>query len=337
MKVLIVKIAAVGDVVMALPMLHELYKIDSKVEITWVCGRTVAPLLRATGKIRELVVVDERPLLNGTLLEKFRSVASVWMKLLGQRFDLILTGHADPRYRLLSMACRGDVRRAFASIAAKAVPTRNRYMGDEYAQLAAGHPVPHVRMDGLIKLEAPDVSDLGRVLDAAPGLLVALAPGGAANVMRSDPLRRWPVQSYARLASYLIEEGVNIVLTGAKSDEWIREAFEGLPIIDVVGKTSLLDLVALYAACSLVITHDSGPMHLAFLAGTPTLCLFGPTTPAQRVPESGKNVVIWGGEGLRCRPCYDGKNYAPCASNECLQSITAEQAFEMSLRMLHDH
>src|SRR5262249_12730405 len=109
------------------------------------------------------------------------------------------------------------------------------------------------------------------------------------------------------------------------SDQWALPAFQGLPIVDLVGKTDLIQLVALFNQCDLVVSHDCGPMHLATLAGTRVVALFGPTDPHWLVElDRTKTRVLWGGEELACRPCYDGRNFADCANNLCMKSISVE-------------
>jgi heptosyltransferase-2 len=107
-----------------------------------------------------------------------------------------------------------------------------------------------------------------------------------------------------------------------------------MKIIDLVGKTSLLELIALYGACQLVITHDSGPMHMATLAAVPVLALFGPTNPIEKVPSEMPVRVLWGGCNLACRPCYDGKEYANCRDNACMKDITVEAVHQAACHML---
>ncbi|MGH7838029.1 MAG: glycosyltransferase family 9 protein, partial [Candidatus Binataceae bacterium] len=96
-------------------------------------------------------------------------------------------------------------------------------------------------------------------------------------------------------------------------------------VLDLVGQTSLLDLLAIYGVSDGVITHDSGPLHLAILARAPTVALFGPTLPNHFVPKGMPVTVLWGGDDLACRPCFDGKAYAPCRDNRCIKQISVAQ------------
>src|SRR5262249_38599606 len=141
--------------------------------------------------------------------------------------------------------------------------------------------------------------------------LIILAPGGARNSLVESPLRRWPLDSYRLLASELIMRGFGVVITGGPTDDWVSVAFKSLPILDLIGKTSLTDLLSIFAVSDAIITHDSGPLHVASLCGTPTIALFGPTIPMEKVSSNSNLHVLWGGQDLPCRPCYDGKLYAP--------------------------
>jgi heptosyltransferase-2 len=160
-----------------------------------------------------------------------------------------------------------------------------------------------------------------RIGDSTIHRLVALAPGGARNPARDNPLRRWPLERYAVLAELLAAKGRRVLLTGGTDDAWVRSAFAGVPVIDLIGSTTLPGLFALYSRCAAVVTHDSGPMHLARLAAAPVVGLFGPTLPAMFLRESADAIVLWPGAALACAPCYDGIEFAACADNRCMQLI----------------
>ncbi len=331
LKILIVKIGAVGDTVMALSMLEAIDRKWPGAHVTWVCGEAVAPLVKAPGRVNEVVVLNDRKLLRGGVGGALSVLVPLWFKLLGRKFDLVLSGHSDPRYGLLSATVMAYERRSFGK--GRGGPVPGRYHGDEYVRLVTDEDGPEAFKARIPSFKFEPAPALQNVLSAG-GNFVALAPGGAKNILRDDALRRWPLENYVRLAELLVKNGNKVLLTGGPGDEWVREAFQKTPFIDLIGKTSLMDLVALYGKCALVVTHDSGPLHLAMLAGAPVLALFGPTDPVEKVPANGKNLVLWGGEELACRPCYDGKNYAACSNNLCLKSVTVEKVHQEALRLL---
>ena len=213
------------------------------------------------------------------------------------------------------------------------MPLPGRYQGDEYVRLVTGLDGPSAPV-AAIPLLRPSLRPALEEKLEKNGKVVALAPGGARNILRDDALRRWPVENYALLAGKFLKEGYQVLLTGSHQDDWVRVPFEKLAVTDLVGQTSLTDLMALFGRCRLVVTHDSGPLHLAVASGTPTIALFGPTNPGEKIPSSGKTKVLWGGEHLACRPCYDGRNYWDCHDNQCLKSLGVDRVFREALETI---
>ena len=111
---------------------------------------------------------------------------------------------------------------------------------------------------------------------------------------------------------------------GAPEDAWVRTHFEGIAVTDCIGAFSLPEVISACDGCDAVITHDTGPLHLAGLSETCLVGIFGPTDPSTRVPRRPDAVGIWGGQGFACRPCYDGRNFAPCQFNGCMHQVTPE-------------
>ncbi len=142
-------------------------------------------------------------------------------------------------------------------------------------------------------------------------------------MLRDDALRRWPIENYAYLIKELSQRGIPVVVTGSESDAWVLPHFEGLEFDNLIGKTGVLDLVAFYRYCRLLIAHDSGPLHLARLSPCKVIALFGPTNPREMIGDT--RDVLWGGKNLGCSPCYDGKTYASCQNNLCMKRISPQE------------
>ncbi len=327
MKILIVKIAAIGDVVMTLPLLTHIRSRHPKCHITWVCGSKVKPLLEATKMIDQLHVVDEQTLLGGSFRYKILALFKIWRLLLGKKFDLCLTAHPDPRYQWISFPIRCKDRRSLNRIQGRVNPVPGRYHSVEYMRLFTNEEGPDEVPIVFPKIPTSPSKKLSKPM-------VAIAPGGAKNVLADDALRRWPIASYASLMRSLAGENVQLVLTGNETDHWVKEHLKDIPVIDLIGKLNLLELVALLRECQLLITHDSGPLHLAKLADCPSVAIFGPTNPFEKVGPGEKIKVLWGGEHLACRPCYDGKTYAPCKKNSCMLSVTPDLVLKEALQLL---
>lgn len=318
-SLLIVKIGAIGDVVMSLPMLRKIREDQPQAKITWICGSQVASLLAATQLVDELISIDETVLLKGSRPVQILSLLSIWKKLHFRFFDLVLTLHADPRYRFIAKGCRTQEHRFYDRKGPRLFPVFGRYQAEEALRLYTQESDARPYQAQFPPLQLPAFS-LPESLQKGP--FIVFAPGGAKNVLADDAVRRWPIESYAILMKSLSEKGFSIVVTGGESDQWVRPFLSDIAYTDLMGSLSLLQLVALLEKASLLITHDSGPMHLAKLTSCPVIALFGPTTPAERIGKGENITAFWGGEHLACRPCYDGKTYAACTQNVCLQSLS---------------
>ena len=156
---------------------------------------------------------------------------------------------------------------------------------------------------------------------------IALVPGGARNQLRDDPQRRWPAEAYVALAAMLLDRGYEVVLSGGPDDAWVAPQFAGLPVDNRIGQWVIPQTLAFYQSCDCVVTHDTGPLHLAGLAQCGLVGLFGPTAPSKFLPRRNRVIGIWGGERLPCRPCYDGNGYANCHWNGCMISIPPQRVF----------
>lgn len=321
MRILFVKLGAIGDALMARGLPAEAKRRYPAARFTWLAGRSVAPLVRLFPGVDELLEADDAALLAGPPAARARALLQALALTAGRRYDLVLTGHADRRYRLLAALSWAGRRRAFGP----GFPRPGRYHGHEYLRLLEGRELPG-GAPAFSPLAAPP---LGAELDAelaaaGPGLL--LFPGGARNLLRDDALRRWPLEHYARLGRLALERGLRVWLGGSASDAWVRPAFAGLPHLDLIGRLSLPQSLALCARASAVVAHDSGPLHLAQAAGARALGLFGPTAPSEKLDPASRASALWGGAGLACRPCYDGRAYPACPANACLASLSPEAA-----------
>jgi heptosyltransferase-2 len=135
------------------------------------------------------------------------------------------------------------------------------------------------------------------------------------------------------VAEELRRAGHLVTLVGDASDTWVRSHFAGVDVQDEIGAHGLAGTLAIMSTADLVITHDTGPLHMAQLVRAPLLALFGPTMPSQFVGDNAAGV-LWGGTHLACRPCYDGREFATCSNNLCMQDISVAAVVNRALAML---
>ncbi len=148
--------------------------------------------------------------------------------------------------------------------------------------------------------------------------------------------RRWPEEYFIELIDTLVgDEGLQTVLIGAPDEaSFVGSLHKRLSDPDktsnLAGKLSLAELVGLLKSADLLVTNDSGPLHLADLLGTRTVSFFGPETPILYGPRGDRHTVLY--KGINCSPCisiYNAKTVRCLRGKpECLSRITVNEALE---------
>ena len=146
------------------------------------------------------------------------------------------------------------------------------------------------------------------------------------------------------MARALAGDGLRVVVMGAPDERDITgRVCDGAPgAIDAGGATDLPGLAALLSVCQLVVTNDTGPMHLAGAVGTPTVTLWGPSDPAEVCPVGARDVRVTGA-ALPCKPCFKNEcprsgsgTLLPDAHEECMRLITEEEVLAAARGVLED-
>ena len=137
--------------------------------------------------------------------------------------------------------------------------------------------------------------------------------------------KNWLKEGYIQLVQHLLAyDTFRVALIGdasqrATADE-ISEKVKTKTLINLVGKTSLIELTAILKCSTAVVGPDSGPGHLAAAMGTPYISLFGPTSPLRTAPYGFENLVVQ--VQLDCIPCY--KKHCPEGTDQCMRTISIE-------------
>ncbi len=164
------------------------------------------------------------------------------------------------------------------------------------------------------------------------------------NANASDllPLRRWPTESYEKLAHRLLDEipGVFVAFTGAPAEaeaaEKVVATIAHPRCFSLAGATTLRELLVLFSLSDVLVTNDSGPAHFASLTSVRVVTLFGPETPVLFAARTSRNKVIT--SHLPCSPCVNAFNnrQTACRDNQCMKTIQVGQVFEAISEGLSD-
>jgi lipopolysaccharide heptosyltransferase II len=162
--------------------------------------------------------------------------------------------------------------------------------------------------------------------------LIALNPG------TSNPIKCWSTEQFAQLADRLISDlGMHVVIVGAPGETHLADAIESAmheKPLKLAGKTSLLQLGAVLKRCQLLVSGDTGTLHMATAVGCRVVGLFGAVDPKRTGPVGMGHRVIQA-KGVACVPCRDRK----CTNSrylECMEKITVHEVFDAVGEMLRE-
>ena len=323
-RILLIKPSSLGDIVHTLPVVAALKQHWPAAHLTWCVKRQWAEVVERVEGVDRVWPIDF------TVRGWTGSVPA----LRRQRFDLVLDLQGLLRSAALAWPTGCPTRVGFANgregspwfySRRVAVPTPEMHAVDRYLlMVAALGAAVQGRPQFRFRLPSQDYLAVGEVL-RRKGVNVD-APWVAMNVSARWPTKRWPVESFAAVAAQLSREGVGpIVVIGGPDERRESEQVKRLadcPMIDLTGETTLGLLPALLSKASLLITNDSGPMHVAAAVGTPVVSLFGPTSALRTGPYGEGHAVLT--HEIPCRPCFS-RVCRNVAQMECLQRITPAQ------------
>ena len=340
MNILIVKLSAIGDVIHTLPALNAFRNYYPDANITWLVEEDAASLVIGHKALDRVIVSKRKRWLRALrslfLLSTIKDVYGFIKVLRDTRYDMILDFQALLKSGILIALARGQRKIGFGK--------GLEHM--EHSYMFLNERIPAVDMEihaltrGMVLLNAigiptkeieyklPVSNDDCEKVDE---LMKRHDINGVKFLIAINPVAKWesklwPKERFARLADMIIDEyDARIIFTGGSEDRHIIQdimsAMKGRAL-NLAGHTTLKMLAALYEKTVLVISTDTGPMHLAAAMETPVVAIFGPTAPWRTGPYgSGHRVVRADPE---CSPCFKRQ----CETMDCMHQISVDQVFD---------
>jgi heptosyltransferase-2 len=195
-------------------------------------------------------------------------------------------------------------------------------MVERFAQLAevADGEIPRPLLNPKLNVSEAQLSESLNKLNLTLNQPVAVFCPGA----EYGPAKRWPVEYFAELAQRLHSEGYAVWLIGSNKDREQAEqivALSNAECLNLCGHTGLSDAISLLSIAQLVVSNDSGLMHLSAALDRPMLALFGSSSPKFTPPLSGNAQVIQ--HNIECSPCF--KRECPLGHFDCMNGIGPQQ------------
>lgn len=318
-----VKPSSLGDIVHALPVLDALNRTFPQAKIDWVVAKGFEALLDHHPMINRLWIIHKDRWKNlRALSQTAAEIRSLFQALRMERFDLVLDLQGLLRSGLITNATKAPVRVGFAEAreGSRLFYThtvkggRDIHAVDRYLKIASAigcDTAPVVFPLPLLK----DTDAVSRI-KAESDVYAILVPGARWAT------KRWPAERFAALAAAL---PVRSIVIGSRADAetgLLIERHSQGKARSLAGETTLPELISLTRGARLVVTNDSGPMHIAAALGIPTIALFGPTNPVRTGPYGSSSLVLT--PDLPCAPCYK----KTCPSPQCLEGIGVDRVLE---------
>ena len=327
-RILVVGPAWVGDMVMAQSLFITLKQQDPSCIIDVVAPAWSVPLLQRMPEVNEAI---ELPVTHKQLklLTRYR----LGKKLRANKYDRAIvtprsfksalvpffaravqrTGYrGEMRYGLLN-----DIRPLDKSALTQTVQRQVALALPAKSHLPPATPYPILKIDK--ENQQRLVEKLSLKTDKP---VIGLMPGA-----EYGPAKQWPVEYYAELAKKLVANGKYVWVFGSEKEVPIGQtiARTNNGILNLCGKTTLVDVVDLIALSETVVSNDSGLMHVACATGRDVIAIYGSTDPTYTPPLSDNVQILY--KGLSCSPCF--KRECPLGHTNCLIEITDDLVIEL--------
>ena len=303
-RILVVAPNWIGDALMAQPLLVELKKSGATLHV--LAPDWVAPVARRMPEVDDVIAV---PFRHGAA--DLRSRWRLARALAKRGYDRAIVLPNSWKSALVPFLAgiprrAGYVGEMRYGLLNSTLPNSKLPMPVHYARLAGGEPAQPLPQPHL-EVSETEIADTRRRFGIEERYAV-LCPGA-----EYGPAKRWPY--FGELARRI---GMPVVILGSAND---RAAAAGIPGKDLAGRTTLDEAIVLIAGAAVVVSNDSGLMHVAAALRRPQVALFGSSSPEHTPPASDKARVVW--LHVECSPCFARE--CPLGHFRCMKEMTVER------------
>ena len=287
----LLRLSAIGDVCHAVAMVQAIQRQYPQLKITWVIGKLEYQLLKHLPGI-EFVIFDKS--------QGWRSYFNLHKALKGRRFDVLLHMQVALRATLASLAISAKIRVGFDRARAKegqwlvtnhrVEPLAEPHVLDGFMGFAKAIGVSDITPSWNIPVPQADTEFAQRQIADGEKVLIISAAASKAE-------RNWLPERYAAVAQHAVNKGYRVILCGGPTalEKTLADDIANAcsaKLDNLVGKTSLTQLLALLKRASLVLAPDTGPAHMAVTQGTPVIGLYAHSNPGRTGPYLSQQYVV---------------------------------------------
>jgi len=350
-NILIVKLSAIGDVIHTMPALVALRRHYPQAHISWLVEEAGAELLQGHAALDRVVLWKRRQVSRDLKTLRWiragQSLGAVLQQVRDREYDLIIDFQALMKSGIWVLLSRGKRKVGFGRgmehtegswvfLNERILPVSMEVHAlDRGLILLERIGVPR----GLLEYQFPHDAKAEAEVDAFLSE-VGVADGGPFVVIH--PMARWPTKlwfkdRFAALADALAGQGVRVVFSGSKADGDVLDEIAGrmkTSCLRFDGRGGLRHLAALCRRARVVVSTDTGPMHLAAAVGTPVVALFGPTAPNRTGPYGEAHTIVR--MQVSCSPCFKRRCESTVVEEfGCMKGIGVDQVLESVMKRMH--
>jgi len=331
-NILVVNVNWLGDAVFSIPVFKALKKTYPQARLTCLCVPRVKEVLQHCPYIDKIIIYDEKGK-HRFPWRKFKLIRY----LSKEKFDSAFLLHGSMTRALMVFLAGIPVRIGYSKVKLLLtnpieMKSEDIHRCDYYLKVLEGFGIKVQDRLCELRLNIKDIQSLENKLNklgvGSKDKLVVLNTGG------NWDLKRWSKESFAQLAKRLNQDfGITIVFSGANQDrDYCQSIADAVKIkaVNLAGETSVGESLALYKRAEIVISGDSGPLHLAHSVGADVIGIFGPTRPEITGPRgTGRFKTLFNDVKCNKAPCY----HLACNNNRCMQSVTVDDVLQAYKRI----
>lgn len=290
-SICILRLSAIGDVCNTIAAVQALQSHWPTTKVTWITGKLEAELLKAVPGV-DIIIFDKG--------QGWKAYFKLWHRLRKVKFDALLHMQYALRASIVSLGIRSHYRLGFDKVRSRdgqrlftnyKVPSpTSPHVLDGICAFVNELGVPTFEPKWALSYKAKDAQWAKSVLSSHKKNIV-IVPGA------SKTYKNWTAQGYADVIAHAQSKGYNIILAGSPANVEVQlgrniEILLSKPVTNVIGQSSLLELLALIDKALLVVSPDTGPTHMANAMATAVIGLYAHHDPARTGPYNYQNYVV---------------------------------------------
>lgn len=345
-KVLILKFSALGDVVHTLPVAATLRRSLPDSHISWMVEERFQDIVQDNPDIDEVIPLRTKVWRKNWNAKSLREILDTVKTLRQQKFDLVFDLHGLLKSGIIARLSGAQTRVGF----------HRKNCKEKFSTLFTNRKAPYmagglhvvdrnltllqtalnkVEEKKVFPLQIPDEADkkIAEFFDKNPEMtarpVIAINPGAGFES------KQWELNRFAELADRISNElECSIVLTWGPGEEFkVQQISTHMQQQSwIAPPTSILESIALYKRMALLVSCDSGPLHLGAAVGIPTVSIFGPTDPVRNGAYGINHATVY--KMLSCSFCW--KKTCPLGTKECMNQVTVDEVFQTVKKQTKD-